>query len=110
MCAGISTVQLARSFVLFYKLEGITVVTVCYAGSWSSMDGWSHESGKFMAINLVTMSCRCGLSPLGMSPYTHLGDGCMDLILISQCGRIKYLKHLSRIPRQSADQVGLDVV
>ena len=88
----------------------VDLLAVWDSGSWSNVDGWRQVAGKFVAINSVTMSCRCKLSPLGMSPYTHLGDGCMDLILVSLCDRIDYIKHLSRIPRQDADQVGMVVV
>ena len=66
---------------------------------------WRHISGKFVAINLVTVSCRCSLSPLGMSPFTHIGDGCMDLILVHDCSRTDYLRHLIRIPNRNANQV-----
>ncbi|XP_060571680.1 ceramide kinase-like isoform X2 [Ruditapes philippinarum] len=64
-----------------------------------SSDGegeWQTVIGKFVAVNMVTMSCSCDLSPAGMSPYCHLGDGCMDLILVQDCSRIDFLKFLMR--------------
>lgn len=57
---------------------------------------WRTVIGKFVAVNSVTMSCSCDLSPPGMSPYCHLGDGCMDLILVSECSRPEFLKFLLR--------------
>ncbi|KAK0064292.1 ceramide kinase, partial [Biomphalaria pfeifferi] len=72
--------------------------------SYMMKDGWHRVKGRFCAINLVTISCRCALSPTGMSPSSHLGDGCMDLILIQDCSRVQYLRHLIRIPDAKADQ------
>ncbi|KAH3876609.1 hypothetical protein DPMN_000456 [Dreissena polymorpha] len=65
------------------------------SGSYSDSN-WRTVIGKFVAVNSVTMSCSCDLSPPGMSPYCHLGDGCMDLIMVSQCSRIEFLKFLLR--------------
>ncbi len=42
------------------------------------------------------MSCRCGMTKNGISPKAHLGNGCTDLILVSQCSRLDYLKYLLR--------------
>lgn len=79
-------------------------MTECFVAC-AGVDCWQSVEGRFVAINCVTVSCRCGLSPEGMSPSAHLGDGCMDLILVSDCSRIDYLRHLIRIPKQNADQV-----
>ncbi|KAL4226177.1 hypothetical protein ACF0H5_014163 [Mactra antiquata] len=73
----------------------------------SVTDGWQTVIGKFVAVNSVTMSCSCDISPPGMSPFCHLGDGCMDLILVSDCSRVDFLKFLLRTAkgeeRQSLD-------
>jgi len=68
---------------------------------------WRSEIGKFVAVNSVTMSCSCDLSPPGMSPYCHLGDGCMDLILVSDCSRVDFLKFLMRTAK--GEEVGNNV-
>lgn len=52
--------------------------------------------GRFLAVNCATMSCRCEKSKKGMSPSGHLGNGCCDLILVSECSRINYLRFLMR--------------
>ncbi|WAR26114.1 CERK1-like protein, partial [Mya arenaria] len=62
----------------------------------TSDPNWRTVVGKFVAVNSVTMSCSCDLSPPGMSPYCHLGDGCLDLILVSDCSRLDFLKFLMR--------------
>lgn len=68
----------------------------CDSGDCQAGGEWRTMVGKFVAVNSVTMSCSCDLSPPGMSPYCHLGDGCMDLILVSDCSRREFLKFLMR--------------
>jgi len=65
---------------------------------------WRTIIGKFIAVNSVTMSCACDLSPPGMSPYCHLGDGCLDLILVSDCSRLDFLKFLLKTAK--GEEVG----
>lgn len=52
--------------------------------------------GKFLSVNAATMSCRCEKSKKGLSPAAHLGNGCSDLIIVSQCSRLDYLRFLMR--------------
>ena len=52
--------------------------------------------GRFLAVNCATMSCRCDKTKKGMSPSAHLGNGCCDHILVSECSRINYLRFLMR--------------
>ena len=58
--------------------------------------------GRFLAVNCATMSCRCEKTKKGMSPSAHLGNGCCDLILVSECSRINYLRvpHAHWVPKQ----------
>ncbi|XP_058873442.1 ceramide kinase-like [Acipenser ruthenus] len=57
---------------------------------------WRSVSGSFKAVNLTCMSSACPKSPGGLSPSAHLADGTADLILVRDCGRAEFLKHLSR--------------
>lgn len=41
-------------------------------------------------------SCSCRLTPHGVSPSAHLGDGCADLILVSGGSRFRILSYLYR--------------
>ena len=66
---------------------------ICFA---DNSEEWKVVRGKFVAINAVTMSCSCDLSPLGLSPACHLGDGCLDLLLMSHCSRFQFLRALIR--------------
>lgn len=52
--------------------------------------------GKFLAINAASMSCACPRSPEGLSPAAHLSDGTTDLILVRDCSRLNFLRHLYR--------------
>lgn len=38
--------------------------------------------GKFLMVNGANISCACSRSPQGFNPYSHLGDGYVDLILV----------------------------
>lgn len=59
-------------------------------------DGWSEICGKFIAINSASMSCACPRSPKGLSPSAHLADGTTDLILVRECSRLDFFRHLLR--------------
>ena len=61
--------------------------------------------GRFLAINSATMTCRCDKAKKGISPAAHLGNGCSDLIIVSQCSRINYLRYLVRTGLLSASPV-----
>nr|UVW99766.1 ceramide kinase [Sogatella furcifera] len=38
--------------------------------------------GKFLMVSGANLSCACPRSPNGISPHCHLGDGCLDLVLV----------------------------
>ncbi|BFZ08257.1 hypothetical protein BsWGS_11296 [Bradybaena similaris] len=78
--------------------------------SFMLKDGWHHVKGKFSAISVVNISCRSDLSPLGLSPSSHLGDGCIDIILVQDCSRLQYLRHMARIPNRKSDQFDFDFI
>lgn len=52
--------------------------------------------GRFLSINAATMACRCVKTRNGLSPSAHLGNGCSDLIVVSECSRMDYLRFLLR--------------
>ncbi|XP_039248140.2 ceramide kinase-like [Styela clava] len=56
---------------------------------------WKIIQGDFMAVNGVSMSCACERAPLGISPYSHLSDGALDLILVRSCSRFDFLRYLA---------------
>lgn len=38
--------------------------------------------GKYFVVGCANLSCACKRSPNGFSPYSHIGDGSMDILLI----------------------------
>ena len=66
---------------------------------------WQKIKGRFIAVNCFVMPCRCALSPEGPASCAHLGDGCIDLVIIHECSRSDYLKHLIKCMDKNADQV-----
>ncbi|XP_015786759.1 ceramide kinase [Tetranychus urticae] len=66
--------------------------------------------GRFMAINAVTMSCRCEKAKRGLSPAAHLGNGCADLIIVSKCSRLDYIRYMMRTGYLAKSPFDLDFV
>ncbi|XP_071504715.1 ceramide kinase-like [Diadema antillarum] len=58
---------------------------------------WRYVTGQFTAINAALVSGRCSRTVTGMSPAAHLGNGCIDLVLVRQCSRFDYLRHMLRL-------------
>ncbi|KAJ6654546.1 hypothetical protein lerEdw1_006853 [Lerista edwardsae] len=57
---------------------------------------WQQVRGRFLAINVTSMSSACPKSPEGLSPCAHLADGTADLILVHECSMLSFLRHLTR--------------
>lgn len=73
-----------------------------------SLDGansrWQTVRGRFAALNSFLMSCRCRYAPEGPAPAAHFGNGCSDLVIVHDCSRFQYVKHLYRCTIPDADQ------
>lgn len=65
----------------------------------TEVDGsrWKVIKGKFFMISGANISCACHRSPQGMAPYGHLGDGCLDLILVNHSSFLNNLRLITRI-------------
>lgn len=59
-----------------------------------SEEKFKRVSGKFFMVNGANISCACTRSPSGFSPYAHLGDGYVDVILVRHGSLWKNLKLL----------------
>ncbi|KAG7173369.1 Ceramide kinase-like, partial [Homarus americanus] len=57
---------------------------------------WLQFTGRWSVVTSALVSCACRLSPCGISPSAHLGDGCTDLILVSGGSRCRILSYLFR--------------
>ncbi|KNC86645.1 hypothetical protein, variant [Sphaeroforma arctica JP610] len=73
-------------------------------------DGWEVRKGNFIAINALSMSCKHPKSVNGMAPFAHLSDGTMLLVMVRQCSRPKYLKHLLTVQNPKANHFDDDVL
>lgn len=62
-----------------------------------SASRWRYSRGQFTAINAALVSGRCSRTVTGMSPAAHLGNGCIDLVLVRQCSRFDYLRHMLKL-------------
>lgn len=60
-------------------------------------------SGKFFMVNSVNISCACKRSPAGFSPYSHIGDGLINVILIQHGNLWTNLKLLYTLSRPNGN-------
>lgn len=58
---------------------------------------WKKVRGKFFMVNGANISCACSRSPLGMSPYCHIGDGYVDVIVVRHGSLLNNLKLLLKL-------------
>lgn len=59
-----------------------------------SSQEWKLIRGKFLMVNGANLSCACPRSPNGISPHCHMGDGCLDLVLVKHTSLINNLRLL----------------
>ncbi|XP_054281444.1 ceramide kinase [Macrosteles quadrilineatus] len=55
---------------------------------------WKTIRGKFLMVNGANLSCACPRSPNGISPHTHMGDGCLDVVLVRHTSMLNNLRLL----------------
>ncbi|XP_038067344.1 ceramide kinase-like [Patiria miniata] len=58
---------------------------------------WKKVTGSFCAVNAALVSGCNRLAPNGIAPSSHLGNGCLDLLLVHKCSRFNFLRHLIRL-------------
>lgn len=58
---------------------------------------WLTVRGKFFMVNGANLSCACSRSPQGFSPHCHIGDGCVDVILVRHTSLINNIRMLLRL-------------
>ncbi|KAG8183096.1 hypothetical protein JTE90_010919 [Oedothorax gibbosus] len=71
---------------------------------------WLSVRGKFMAVNSAVVSCACRMTPKGISPSQHLGNGYCDVIVVSSCSRLDYINYLLRTSLHHKDPFDLSFV
>ena len=66
--------------------------------------------GYFSVITGACSKCASRFTPKGLSPGAHLGDGLLDLILVSKTSRLNYFKYLFRSAYLTSDPFQLPFV
>ena len=57
---------------------------------------WQSCSTKFHSLIAVGVTARSRVRPEGDSPFTHLGDGTVELLVVSECSRREIVKMARR--------------
>lgn len=52
--------------------------------------------GQYLSVGVYATSSSCDMAPLGLSKYTHIADGCMDLVLVHEIERKEFMRFLKR--------------
>lgn len=77
---------------------------------YSSFIGWLTVQGKFFMVNGANVSCACSRSPMGFSPHCHIGDGCVDVILVRHTSFINNIRMLLRLSSKQKTLVSLSFI
>ncbi|CAL4059508.1 unnamed protein product, partial [Meganyctiphanes norvegica] len=51
-------------------------------------------TGRWSVVTGAVASCACRLTPKGVSPAAHLGDGCADLLMVEGGSRFRMISYL----------------
>lgn len=61
-----------------------------------------------MNVCIFSLPGNCDIAPQGLSKFTHLSDGNIDLVLVKKCDRKDFIRFLRR-HGNSKNQVGKEV-
>lgn len=68
-----------------------------------SEEKFKRISGKFYMVFGVNISCACDRSPSGVSPYCHVGDGFVDVLVVRYGGFFRNIKVLMTLAKADGD-------
>lgn len=71
---------------------------------------WKRFRGAFVSVGAAVISCRNDKAPNGIAASAHLADGLLHLILVRECSRLAYLRHLIKLTREDADPLDFTFV
>jgi ceramide kinase len=71
---------------------------------------WKTIKGRYFMVNGANLSCSCTRSPSGFSPYCHVGDGYIDLILIKHTSFLNNIRLLLKLGGDSGSLTDLPFV
>ena len=57
---------------------------------------WRACKGSFHHVGLYSIPGNCEVAPEGLSKFTHLADGAMELVLVKDCTRKDFIRYLKR--------------
>ncbi|XP_039959609.1 ceramide kinase [Bactrocera tryoni] len=64
---------------------------------------WKTINGEFFMISGANITCACTRSPKGVAPYSHLGDGYLDLVLVRKTSLLNNVRLLLNLTDRSGD-------
>ncbi|XP_006566593.1 ceramide kinase isoform X3 [Apis mellifera] len=67
------------------------------SNSEKEISRWMTVRGKFFMVNGANLACGCARSPMGFSPHCHIGDGCVDVILVRHTSLFNNIRMLLRL-------------
>lgn len=78
------------------EINCLKFLTVILMALGAEEHNWEHTNGEFCCIVVAPHVCSSHHNPAGLSPTGHLGNGCVDLIMVrkqSVYQRAKLLLH-----------------
>ncbi|KAL8160300.1 hypothetical protein V2J09_001837 [Rumex salicifolius] len=64
---------------------------------------WLSSRGRFISVGSAVITCRNERAPDGLVADAHLSDGFLHLILIKECPRPLYLRHLLELAKKGGN-------
>ncbi|XP_076243330.1 ceramide kinase [Calliopsis andreniformis] len=71
---------------------------------------WVTVRGKFFMVSGANLACACARSPMGFSPHCHVGDGCVDIILVRHTSLLNNIRILLRLSSKEKNVYDLPFV
>lgn len=57
---------------------------------------WKASKGTYYHVGLYSIPGNSEVAPEGLSKFTHLCDGAMELVLVKECSRKDFIRFLKR--------------
>ncbi|XP_054738569.1 ceramide kinase [Anastrepha obliqua] len=64
---------------------------------------WKTIKGKFFMVSGANITCACTRSPNGVAPYSHIGDGYLDLVLVRKTSLLNSIRLLINMAGRNGD-------
>ena len=71
---------------------------VCFSDLAKHEDNpWKSIKGEYLNVSIFTIPGRSEIAPRGLSKFTHLNDGVIDLVLVKNVERKEFIRLLKRL-------------